>query len=165
MGEGLQGEFDAHRPQGWAPTKKRSVARSSSQQSPSVLVPKQQRCVVAFPHAAIATAPAARGWLGWRLSEVVACGLQAFLKLRNAPAHRGALGCVRIDDEVLFVRGHAVLSISSCMVFVGRSSRAALAPRCAQSAAHRPARSSQTAIRPVFRFARCGAPAAAWPGG
>jgi len=185
VGEGLQGEFDAHRPQGWAPTKKRSVASSSSQQSPSVFVPKQQRRVVAFPHAAIATAPAARGWLGWRLSEVVASGLQAFLKLRNAPTHGSALGGVGVDDGVLFVRGHALLSISSCMVFcrsvasaptkwtasicrlfcsrpTDGCSRVAPAPPCAQSGVHLPAQSSQTAIRPVSRFVRCAGPARAW---
>jgi hypothetical protein len=42
----------------------------------------------------------------------MACGLQAFLKLRNAPAYGCSLGCVRVDDEVIFVRGHTVLSIS-----------------------------------------------------
>jgi len=84
-----------------------------SQQSPSVLVPKHERGVVAFPYTAIAATPAARCGLGGRLSEVVACGLQAFLKLRNAPAHGCALGCVGVDDGVLFVRGHAPLSISA----------------------------------------------------
>jgi hypothetical protein len=47
----------------------------------------------------------------------MACGLQAFLKLCNAPAHGRALGCVGVDDGVIFVRGHAVLSISSCLLF------------------------------------------------
>jgi len=156
-----------------------------SQQSPCILIPKHQRCVVAFPYTAIAATPAARGGLGWRLPEVVACGLQAFLKLRYAPAHGRALGCVGVDDEVLFVRGHAVLSISSCMVFcrsvasaptkwtasicrlfcsrpTDGCSRVAPAPPCAQSGVHLPAQSSQTAIRPVSRFVRCAGPARAW---
>jgi hypothetical protein len=37
--------------------------------------------------------------------------------LRNAPAHGCALGCVGVDDGVLFIRGHARLSVSSCLVF------------------------------------------------
>jgi hypothetical protein len=37
--------------------------------------------------------------------------------LRNAPAHGCTLGWVGVDDGVLFVRGHTLLSISSCLVF------------------------------------------------
>ena len=90
------------------------------EQGPCIFVPEHQRGVVAFPHASVAAPPAARGGLGGRLPEVVACGLQAVLKLRNAPAHGRALGCVGVDDGVIVVFGHAPLSVSLGWVFVGR---------------------------------------------
>jgi hypothetical protein len=86
------------------------------QQRPGIFVPKHQRCVVTLPHTAIAAAPAARSGLGRWFPEVVACGLQAFLKLRNAPAHRRALGLVWVDDGVIVLGGHAVLSGNVCRV-------------------------------------------------
>lgn len=76
------------------------------EQGPRIFVPEHQRGVVTFPHTTVAAPPAARGGLGGRLPEVVACGLQAVLKLRNAPAHGGALGCVGVDDGVIVVFGH-----------------------------------------------------------
>ena len=80
-------------------------------------MPPSQRGVVAFPHAAIAAAPAARGGLRRGFSEILARRLQAFLKLRNAPAHGRSLGCVGVDDEVIAVFGHTRLSVSSGLVF------------------------------------------------
>jgi antitoxin HigA-1 len=82
----------------------------SGQQRASVFVPKHQGCVVAFPHAAIAAAAAARGGLGRRFTKVVACGLQARLKLRNAPAYSSTLGREGVDDGVGVVHGHGLLS-------------------------------------------------------
>ncbi len=93
-----------------------------SQQNPSVFIPKHQRCVVAFPHAAIATAPATGRGLGWWVPEVMASGLQAFLKLRNAPAHGRTLGRVGVDDGVFVVGTHAVLSDKVNPLFVGLKS-------------------------------------------
>jgi hypothetical protein len=53
----------------------------------------------------------------------MACGLQAFLKLRNAPAHRSALGCVGVDDGVFVVSAHTVLSDKARMFYDLLSSR------------------------------------------
>jgi hypothetical protein len=52
----------------------------------------------------------------------MACGLQSFLKLRNAPAHGRALGCVGVDDGVFVVGAHAVLSDKASPFFVGLKS-------------------------------------------
>ena len=63
-------------------------------------------------------------------SRVVAGGLQALLKLRNAPAHGFALGLVGVDDGVFVAFGHALLSVSGRRVLSDNT-----APLCRQLSA------------------------------